>query len=40
LIGAVNADLEALSENQVPALVRDWWREHREFVSWADPIRP
>jgi hypothetical protein len=40
LIGAVNADLEALSENQVPALVRDWWREHREFVSWADPIQP
>ena len=40
LIGAVDADLEALSKNQVLALVRDWWREHCEFVSRVDPIRP
>ena len=32
VIGAVDADLEALCENQALALVRAWGREHLEFV--------
>lgn len=32
VVGAIDADLEALTENQILALVRDWWRENREFI--------
>ena len=32
VVGAVDSDLEALSDNQVLALVREWYREHREFI--------
>jgi len=31
VVGAVDSDLEALSENQILALAREWYEEHREF---------
>ncbi len=32
VVGAVDSDLESLSDNQVLALVREWYRDHREFI--------
>ena len=32
VVGAVDSDLESLSDNQVLALAREWYREHREFL--------
>ncbi|HEY5121767.1 MAG TPA: hypothetical protein VII84_09360 [Acidimicrobiales bacterium] len=32
VVGAMDSDLEALSDNEVLALVRAWYEEHREFI--------
>ncbi|HEY5121568.1 MAG TPA: hypothetical protein VII84_08320 [Acidimicrobiales bacterium] len=32
VVGAVDSDLESLSDNEILALVRDWHEEHREFI--------
>jgi len=32
VVGAVDSDLDALSENQILALVRDWFDEYQEFI--------
>jgi hypothetical protein len=32
VVGAVDSDLEALSDNEVLALAREWYEEHREMV--------
>ena len=32
VVGAIDSDLEALSEHQILALVREWFEEHREFL--------
>lgn len=32
VVGAVDSDLEALTENQVLALARDWFDEYHEFI--------
>ena len=31
VVGAIDSDLESLSENQVLALIRDWFDEYQEF---------
>ncbi len=32
VVGAVDSDLEALSDNQILALAHEWYEEHREFI--------
>ncbi|HEY5120367.1 MAG TPA: hypothetical protein VII84_02220 [Acidimicrobiales bacterium] len=32
VVGAIDSDLEALTDNQVLALVRDWFEQYPEFV--------
>ncbi len=32
VVGAMDSDLEALTENQILALVRDWFEEYREYL--------
>ncbi len=32
VVGAIDSDLEALTENQVLALARDWFDEYHEFI--------
>jgi hypothetical protein len=32
VVGAIDSDLEALSPDQVLALVRDWYDEYKEFI--------
>ena len=33
VIGAIDSNLDALSDAEILALVREWWDEHREFVD-------
>jgi hypothetical protein len=32
VVGAIDSDLESLSDNQVLALVREWFDEYHEFI--------
>jgi hypothetical protein len=32
VVGAVDSDLESLSDNEILALVHHWYEEHREFI--------
>jgi hypothetical protein len=32
VVGAVDSDLESLSDNEILALVRGWYEEHRDFI--------
>jgi hypothetical protein len=32
VVGAVDSDLDALTDNEVLALVRNWFEEYREFI--------
>lgn len=32
VVGAMDSDLEVLSGNEILALVRVWYEEHREFI--------
>ena len=32
VVGAIDSDLESLTQDQVLALVRDWFEQNREFI--------
>jgi hypothetical protein len=32
VVGAIDSDLEALTDNQVLALAREWFEQYHEFI--------